>query len=157
MIWDLKQVQKKYRQIKQTPYFLIPLFPYPVYYLTSKYQNISPWTEGLGYKCCVHVRDFMPGQTIPDQIVACIQESRSQTMNTEINLQHFHYRRVIIVLSEAYCQQYWTRMELRQAQSQSISDNIEVRKYYSTNIKIQALHSATQVLKLGNESYFGPY
>ena len=85
------------------------------------------WLESTesGYKCCVHVRDFLPGQTIPDQIVTCIQESRWAT-HSQHSVLLYLLRRVIIVLSEAYCHQQWTRMELSQARKQSLSDNMEV-------------------------------
>ena len=92
----------------------------------------SDWVETVlwrrlepGYKCCVHVRDFLPGQTIPDQIVTSIQESRWVAYEQQLILPP-SCRRVIIVLSEAYCHQQWTRMELSQARKQSLSDNMEV-------------------------------
>ena len=43
---------------------------------TVLWRRLESGEAGPGYKCCVHVRDFLPGHTIPDQIVTRIQESR---------------------------------------------------------------------------------
>merc|ERR1719154_391460 len=58
------------------------------------------------YKCKVHTRDFVPGQMIPDQILASVQESR----------------RTIIVLSKEYVKADWTRMEFKEAHHHSVQD-----------------------------------
>eukprot|EP00092_Neocalanus_flemingeri_P003278 GFUD01003509.1.p1 GENE.GFUD01003509.1~~GFUD01003509.1.p1 ORF type:complete len:1004 (-),score=191.87 GFUD01003509.1:42-3053(-) len=59
------------------------------------------------YKCKVHTRDFIPGEMIPDQILASVHESR----------------RTIIVLSKEYVKADWTRMEFKEAHKNSIKDN----------------------------------
>ena len=108
------------------------------------------WLESTesGYKCCVHVRDFLPGQTIPDQIVTFIQESRWVRLFLQHSVLLYLLRRVIIVLSEAYCHQQWTRMELSQARKQSLSDNMEVselNKYLLTRLDQGSIRSCPRI------------
>jgi len=62
--------------------------------------------EAPSYTCCVHTRDFLPGLPIMDQIISSMKASRG----------------AIIVVSSSYCQQAWTRLEWRQALSQSSED-----------------------------------
>ena len=51
------------------------------------------------YRCCVHGRDWLVGEVIPDQILASVEDSR----------------RTLIVLSQQYTTAMWTRMEFRAA------------------------------------------
>ncbi|BFZ12915.1 hypothetical protein BsWGS_15954 [Bradybaena similaris] len=56
------------------------------------------------FKVCVHQRDFVPGKTIFDNIVDCIEASRH----------------TIIVLSPSFMRSHWAMEELRQAYRQSL-------------------------------------
>merc|ERR1719427_906989 len=51
------------------------------------------------YKCLIHTRDWNVGDMIPDQILQSVQSSR----------------RTIIVLSTAYIESMWTKLEFRAA------------------------------------------
>ena len=51
------------------------------------------------YRCCVHGRDWLVGEVIPDQILASVEDSR----------------RTVIVLSQQYTTAMWTRLEFRAA------------------------------------------
>ncbi|CAO1335300.1 unnamed protein product [Diamesa hyperborea] len=58
------------------------------------------------YKCCIHLRDWAPGELIPIQIVNSVK----------------HSRRTIIVLSEHFHESRWANWEFRVAQSSVFAD-----------------------------------
>jgi len=58
------------------------------------------------YKCLIHTRDWNIGQMIPDQIITSVETSR----------------RTIIVLSQAYIEAMWTKLEFRAAHTQALQD-----------------------------------
>ena len=62
------------------------------------------------YKCLIHTRDWNIGQMIPDQIIHSVESSR----------------RTIIVLSKAYIEAMWTKLEFRAAHTQAIQDRTKV-------------------------------
>lgn len=62
--------------------------------------------EPMNFKTCWHVRDFMPGELIPTQIVKSVEESR----------------RTIVVLSNNFLQSEWAKMEFRTAHLNSMSE-----------------------------------
>ena len=65
--------------------------------------------ETSGFKCLVHTRDFVPGCSIPDNILTSVQNSR----------------RTLIVLSQNYISSSWSRMEFRAANQLALQQNIE--------------------------------
>ncbi|CAH1795940.1 unnamed protein product, partial [Owenia fusiformis] len=58
----------------------------------------------MGFKTCVHFRDFIPGTAIADNIVNAIQTSR----------------RTILILSPDYIKGEWTRLEYQLAQQEML-------------------------------------
>ncbi|KAK3600669.1 hypothetical protein CHS0354_029533 [Potamilus streckersoni] len=60
--------------------------------------------EELNFKLCIHQRDFPPGETIANNIVHAIENSR----------------RTILVLSPAYVESEWCRMEYQKAQHEML-------------------------------------
>ncbi|XP_076440381.1 uncharacterized protein LOC143279928 isoform X2 [Babylonia areolata] len=58
----------------------------------------------LDFKLCMHFRDFPPGETIADNIIQAIENSR----------------RTILVLSPAYVQSEWCRLEYQKAQHEML-------------------------------------
>lgn len=67
-------------------------------------KNRQAGTKQQNFKLCVHQRDFIPGKTIFDNIVDCIEASRH----------------TIIVLSPSFMRSHWAMEELRQAYRQSL-------------------------------------
>ena len=60
----------------------------------------------LRFKCLIHTRDWSVGEMIPDQILHSVESSR----------------RTIIVLSPAYIDSMWTKLEFRAAHKQALQD-----------------------------------
>ncbi|XP_036361282.1 probable serine/threonine-protein kinase DDB_G0272254 isoform X2 [Octopus sinensis] len=58
--------------------------------------------DDMGLKACVHFRDFVPGETISNNIIESIQNSR----------------RTLLVLTNDYIDSEWTRMEYQVAQQE---------------------------------------
>ena len=69
---------------------------------TSSFSNNQPIKRQL--RLCLHQKDFVPGKTIVDNIVDCIEASRH----------------TIIVLSPRFMKSHWAMEELRQAYRQSL-------------------------------------
>lgn len=69
---------------------------------------LVPGLEGGSnpFKICLHYRDWLPGDIIPDQITRSVYESR----------------RTIIVLSKNYLESVWARMEFRTAYSCALKE-----------------------------------
>jgi protein toll len=63
----------------------------------------------MHYKCCIHTRDWKVGEMIPDQIVQSVESSR----------------RTLIVLSKAYIESMWTKLEFRAAHTQALQDKTQ--------------------------------
>ena len=100
-------------------------------------SNLMAKLEGeLGYKLCLHERDFLPGQTILDQISQTIQ----------------HSRKVILVLSDNFAKSQWCQYEILLAQHRLMEDggNVlilimleEIRGKYMTNCLSMLLRTMT--------------
>ena len=76
-------------------------------------ENEIPWVqnqmlpiieERSNLKCCVHKRDFVPGNAIVDNI--CVNMHKS--------------RKVILVMSEAFLRSKWCQFEFKMAHSLSV-------------------------------------
>ena len=63
------------------------------------------------FKCCLHSRDWLPGECIPDQILHSVENSR----------------RTIIILSHHYLDSMWSNMEFRAAHSKALEENFQVK------------------------------
>merc|ERR1719336_1523293 len=61
------------------------------------------------FKCLIHTRDWSVGEMIPDQILHSVESSR----------------RTIIVLSPAYIDSMWTKLEFRAAHKQALQDRTQ--------------------------------
>ena len=59
-----------------------------------------------GYKLCVHTRDWLAGEWIPEQIAYSVENSR----------------RTIVILTPNFIESIWGRMEFRVAHQQALSD-----------------------------------
>lgn len=69
-------------------------------------STLLPTLENeMGFKVCVHFRDFLVGETISNNIIDAIEKSR----------------RTILVLSPDYVNGEWTRMEYQVAQQEMLS------------------------------------
>jgi protein toll len=77
--------------------------------LAAGLENPSEGGEGMQYRCCIHTRDWKVGEMIPDQIIQSVESSR----------------RTLIVLSKAYVDSMWTKLEFRAAHTQALQDKTQ--------------------------------
>merc|ERR1712123_211977 len=68
----------------------------------------SPGMEPL--RVCIHTRDWIPGEMIPDQILHSIKRSRH----------------TIIVLSKEYCKATWTMLEFKAVQEKFMKNKRKI-------------------------------
>jgi len=69
-------------------------------------ELVNRLEEKDGFKLCVHIRDWIPGAFITEQIVRSVDQSR----------------RTVIVLSKHFVESIWSRLEFKTAHSQAIND-----------------------------------
>lgn len=69
----------------------------------------APGNPEHKYKCLVPSRDWNIGEMIPEQIVQSVQTSR----------------RTVIVISKAYIESMWSKLELRAAHTQAMEDKTQ--------------------------------
>ena len=72
----------------------------------------SPDQADQQLRCVVHTRDWLPGRSIPDQILHSVQASR----------------RTLIVLSSSYVKSMWSNMEFQAAHVKTMEENIQVKR-----------------------------
>ena len=70
----------------------------------------SPDNPQHQYKCLIHTRNWLPGYSIPDQILNSVHTTR----------------RTIIVLSSSYLQSMWSLMEFQAAYVKTMEENVQV-------------------------------
>ncbi|KAI5633475.1 TIR domain-containing protein [Phthorimaea operculella] len=71
-------------------------------------QELVPKLEELGYKLCIHHRDWPPGDLIPNQIIRSVEASR----------------KTIIVLSKNFACSLWGSLEFRTAHARALKDGV---------------------------------
>jgi len=69
----------------------------------------SPDNPQHQYKCLIHTRNWLPGYSIPDQILNSVHTTR----------------RTIIVLSSSYLQSMWSLMEFQAAYVKTMEENVQ--------------------------------
>lgn len=72
-------------------------------------QHLVPYLEETGetkFKLCLHYRDWVPGESIPIQILNSVQNSR----------------RTIVILSPSFLGSVWGKMEFKTAHQQALED-----------------------------------
>lgn len=72
-------------------------------------EYLVPYLEGKGetnFKLCLHYRDWIPGESIPIQIINSVKSSR----------------RTIVVLSPNFLNSVWGKMEFKTAHQQALED-----------------------------------
>ncbi|KAJ2946671.1 hypothetical protein O0L34_g12730 [Tuta absoluta] len=72
-------------------------------------QVLVPKLEKLGYKLCIHHRDWVPGDLIPTQILRSVKTSR----------------KTVIVLSKNFAFSIWGYLEFKTAHEQALENGVE--------------------------------
>ncbi|KAJ2946646.1 hypothetical protein O0L34_g12703 [Tuta absoluta] len=71
-------------------------------------HELVPKLEELGYKLCIHHRDWPPGDLIPNQIIRSVETSR----------------KTVIVLSKNFACSLWGSLEFRTAHARALKDGV---------------------------------
>ncbi|PSN56345.1 Protein toll [Blattella germanica] len=69
-------------------------------------NELVPQLQKSGFKLCLHYRDWIVGELIPNQIARSVEDSK----------------RTLVVLSPSFLESVWGRMEFRTAHSQALSE-----------------------------------
>lgn len=67
-------------------------------------------SHDVKFKCLIHSRDWVPGQSIPDQILNSVEDSR----------------KTVIVLSKNYLSSMWSNMEFNTAHNKALKERNQV-------------------------------